>query len=258
MSFSKPSAHYGSRGRRHAHADSGVRPVAGTFGRPQFHTFSEKSSGQIAVESDAERLVAQMLGLDPNVKHFLPQPFTVDLIEGLVHKTKDAVQHARARYKDFGGHKFYTPDFFVSRFNSADQVLEVKLESFLGDDGYLEKIDKAQGILRAYGYTFNRVVIPADPTLPWRNNVPLLRQALPRLDMRSTEHQIAAIEKLCDSGASVHTVCNSLNLSPHLVPVWLTAGVVAADLMQPIRGDLLLTSAYGDLSHLALLQEFYA
>ena len=87
MSRTPPS--YGRRGRLDA-ANTGIRRTASTYGKAKFGTYSEKASGHLNVESDAERFVAHLLAIDPRVRAFQPQPFCVDLIDQRMLFTKEA------------------------------------------------------------------------------------------------------------------------------------------------------------------------
>lgn len=250
---------YGVRGAVGA-ADTGARRVAPTFGKALFLTYSAKSTGQVAVESDAERLMAHMLTLDPRVKRFRPQPFTVDLIDQRISSDRDAIAHARARHKARTGPKFYTPDFAVDWHGEPRTAVEVKLEGFEGSDEYQTKLQLGQLILEAAGYRFARVVIPSDPKHALRINLPLMCQAAGRVDLWPDEDLAEAIQRRCGrTGIPLAMLCTAMNVSPDLVPVWLVSGIVSADLMTyPINGSMLLTAAQGDLSHLELMGAFAA
>lgn len=67
---------YGKRARV-GEFDKGVRTVAPTYGRGRILTFSQKSTGTMVVDGNAERVAVQMMTIDPSVRSFSPQPFTV-------------------------------------------------------------------------------------------------------------------------------------------------------------------------------------
>ena len=248
-------ASYGSRGKRLANADAGIRRVAPSFGKALFLTYSTKSSGQLVVESDEERLVAHMLTLDPRVRAFKPQPFKVDLIDRRLLQTSEAVAEARLRHKDRQGPKFYTPDFAVDRHSAPRSAIEVKREGHDGDDDYKAVLKQAAQILESAGYLFSTAKMPASPH-PLRGNLPLLRKAASRSDLWPSADLIQKIQAVCaGQHVTLRTLCEELNLSPNLVPALLVSGAVSADVAShAIRGEMVLTSAFGDLSHLELLE----
>lgn len=217
---------YGSRGSVGG-ADVGVRRVAPTFGKVLLLTSSAKSSEALAVESDAELLTVDMLTLDPRVKRFDTQPFTVDLIDGRLLRTAEEVSAARARHRGREGNKFYTPDVGVEWHDGPQSAVEVKLEGYEGD----QDLGLAQSILESYGYRFQRVVIPANPTHPLKRNLPLLRQATMRQDLWPSAELLERIQGLFAEGpVLLGQACPALGISPNLVPVLLACGAVSADL----------------------------
>lgn len=70
---------YGVRSRRTA-ANAGIRSTARTYGKARIGTYAAKADGHITVDSDAERLAGHILSIDPRVRSFKQQPFTVVLI----------------------------------------------------------------------------------------------------------------------------------------------------------------------------------
>lgn len=92
--MSRTSASYGRGGRLSA-ANTGIRQTASTYGKARFGTYSEKARGNINVESDAERFVAQLPTIDPRVRAFQPLPFCVDQIDQRVLFTRDAVRECK-------------------------------------------------------------------------------------------------------------------------------------------------------------------
>lgn len=246
---------FGSRGRSTL-ADASVRSVAPTFGKVRFLTYSEKASGRMAVESDSERLIAHMLTLDPRVQRFIPQPLTVDLVDRRLLRTRDAVTEAKAKHRTRSGAKFYTPDFEAYWHGSSRSMIEVKVEGYSGDDEYERTLAHGAEVLMANGYRFATVVVPANPKHPLRSNLPLLRQAASRRDIWPTPDVVRAIETICN-GAPIllGKLCGELGIVPNHVPALLVSGAVSAEVeRQSINGAMLLQPAYGDLSHLELLE----
>lgn len=245
---------YGSRGTLGG-SDRGVRRVAPTFGKVLNLTASHKCGGRIAVESDAERLVAHMLTIDPRVNRFEPQPFTVDLVEGRVLRTKEALAAARANCKGSKVPWFYTPDFAIQWHDAPRSTLEVKLDGFEGDETYQAKLETAQRVLESAGYRFQLAVFPNAPKHPLRANLPLLRQAAHRHDLRPTDELLTCIEALCgERPMRLGDMCARLCISPNLVPVLLTAGTLQAEVARHrIFAEMPVEAAFGDLGHLQLL-----
>lgn len=243
---------YGSRGHAGG-ADVGVRRVAPTFGKALHLTWSHKAGGRIGVESGAERLTAHMLTLDPRVRRFDTQPFTVDLIDGRLLRTPDEVKAARSKHRDRAGNRFYTPDFGVEWYDDPRSAVEVKLEGHEGAGDYAI----AQDILKAYGYRFQRVVIPGNPRHPLHSNVPLVRQAAMRTSLWPSSALLQRIQLVFDGGPlPLGEACPALGISHNLVPVLLASGAIAADLhAQHIYAAMPLQRGDGDLGHLMLIEK---
>lgn len=253
MSRTPPS--YGRRGRLND-ANTGIRHTAPTYGKPRYGTYSEKASGHLDVESDAERFIAHLLTIDPRVTAFEPQPFCVDLIEQRLLLTKEAVRTAVRRYHHLPGPKFYTPDFGIDWENGLHHALEVKAEGFEGDDEYLEKLARADPILEANGYPLSVLVFPADTAHPIRMNARLLKLATHQLGTYLSNDLVERVTHRCESGPmAMRSLCADLAIATGLIPLLLVSGVLKADLFHhAIDGALELSLAYGDLSHLCLLE----
>ncbi len=80
--------------------DRGIRSVATGFGQSPYLAYSEKSGGSIVLESEAERMVAHMLNLDPEVVSYTPQPFSVELVTGSIARSCDEKNQLRARVRN--------------------------------------------------------------------------------------------------------------------------------------------------------------
>jgi len=247
---------YGSRGPSPA---AGIRSVATTFGKVRITGFSIKTAyGDMELDGPAELLVADLLTLDPNVRQYKGQPFTVDLIDRRILRTGEAVAAARKKHRLLEGPKFYTPDFEVDCFEGSPFAVEAKLEGYTGNDDYARKLARGKELIEASGYQFLHLVMPSNAWHPLRLNLGSLALAAMRKDLWPSAAQAEAVRQVCgNKGCSVRQLCATLDLSPDLVPAWLVSGVLAADLSrQPINFDLHVTSALGDLSHLAMLKEF--
>jgi hypothetical protein len=247
---------YGVRSRRSA-ANAGVRLTARTYGKARIGTYAEKADGHITLESDAERLIAHILCIDPRVRSFKQQPFTVDLIGQRLLFTREDVSEARKMRGGHAGDVEYTPDFATVQSDGLQQAYEVKLEGFEGDDVYWAKVERAREIMEAYCYPLSLVVVPADERHPVIVNAQLLKPAIARAREYLTPDIIDRVERYCESGSVLQReLCADLQLPSGLIPPLLATGVLQADLAHHhICATLELSAAYGDLSHLCLVEE---
>jgi hypothetical protein len=254
--MSRTAHTYGRRGRLDS-ANSGIRDTAPTYGKPRNSSFSEKADGHFKVELGNERLVAHLLAIDPRVKAFQPQPLTVDLIDQRVLFTREAVREAWFKHRDISGPKFYTPDFSVDWADGFHHAIEVKGEGYEGDEIYWDKISLARQILSANGYPLRIIVVPRNGRHPVRMNAGVLKQAAHRLNVQLTDELVERVTHRCESGpVPVGALCADLQLLPGLIPVLLVGGVIMADVAHhTICAELKVGLAYGDLSHLHLLEE---
>nr|CUV27142.1 conserved protein of unknown function [Ralstonia solanacearum] len=253
--MSRASVSYGRRGRQSA-ANTGIRQTASTYGKAGFGTYSENAGGHINVESDAERFVAQLLTIDPHVRAFWPQPFSVDLIGQRVLFTRDAVREAWHKHRDVPGVKFYTVDFSIDWLDRLHHAVEVRAEWFEGDEVYWEKVARARFILAASSYPLHTMVLRSNTVHPVRMNSRVLKQATYQARTYMTDELVERVMQRYEEGSvSVPTLCSDLQLPPGLIPVLLVSGVLAGDLAhRAICGTLELSLAYGDLCRLCLLE----
>jgi len=140
---------YGVRSRRTV-TNSGIRPTARTYGKARIGTYATKADGHITVDSDAERLVANILSIDPRVRSFKQQPFTVDLVGERLLFTREELSEARSLRGGRNGAVEYTPDFATVQGDGLQRAYEVKLQGYEGDDAYWSKVDHARVIMEAY------------------------------------------------------------------------------------------------------------
>lgn len=253
--MTRASPSYGRRGRPNS-ANTGIRHTASTYGNAKLGTYSEKAAGHLIVESDAERFVAHLLAIDPRVRAFSPQPFRVDLIDQRLLLTQQAFREAWHKHRDVPGPKFYTVDFSVDWLDGLRHAIEVKAEGYEGDDVYWDKVARARLILSANAYPLRTMVMPANTAHPVRMNSRVLKQAIHQVGSYLTDELVERVTRRCEGGPILlRTLCADLALSPSLIPVLLVSGVLAGDLFHhTISGTLELSLAYGDLSHLGLLE----
>jgi hypothetical protein len=247
---------YGVRSRRTA-ANAGIRLIARTYGKARIGTYAEKAGGHITVDSDAERLVAHLLSVDPRVRSFKQQPFTVDLVGERLLFTREEVSDARRMRGGRTGEVEYTPDFATVQVDGLLRAYEVKLQGYEGDDRYWAKVERAREIMAAYCYSLSTVVVPADERHPVAVNAQLLKPAIARAHEYLTPDIIERVERYCESGAVLQrALCADLQIPTGLIPPLLATGVLQADVAHHrICATLELSAAYGDLSHLCLIEE---
>ena len=252
--MTKPIGSYGRRPKLKL-TEMAVRNVAPTFGKARYLSYSNKCEGTLVVESDGERLTSHMLTLDPRAKKFWTQPFTVDLIDKRILRTPVEVAEARKKHSKRIGPRFYTPDFGVEWIGLTRSAKEVKLEGFEGDDEYQTRLNLGASIIEDHGYRFSMVVFPRNPRHPFYSSLVLLKQAAGRPELWPDEQLAQRVSEVCSQQTvSLKDLCTRLNVSPNLVPAMLVSGCVSANLAtQHLCGTMQLSAAYGDLSHLQLL-----
>jgi hypothetical protein len=247
---------YGRRGGMRG-VDRGIRSVARGFGKSPVLTHSDKAGGSIALESEAERLVAHMLNLDPNVISYRPQPFSVELITGSIARTGEDKSQLRARVNRLGSSAaFYTPDFGLQWASGVRAALEVKLEKYPGDAEYQRKLQVAKRVLGSHGMEFLQVVIPSCWRHPLRVNLPLMNVARKRHDLWPGAEVSSRIEALKDEGATtMGDYLRGLDLDARMSPMLLVSGSLQADLVtHSLSWATPVSPAFGDLSHLMLMR----
>ena len=236
--------------------DIGARKSAPTFGGEAALSYGDKGGGVRVFENDAERLVSKLLGIDPRVRRFQPQPFAVDLVEGLLLRTAEQRDAARRKYAGRNGPALYTPDFYVEFCGGRLLALEVKLDRFLGMELDHERMDLARKVLTNYGHDFIRVVMPADLSHQLRSNIALLHLAALRPDLRPDDVAAARVDELADKGARAYgDFASGLGISVNLMPMLVFHGVLSMDLISHrFERRAPMAAAYGSLDHLQLME----
>jgi hypothetical protein len=210
----------------------------------------------LPLEGKAEQLVGQLLHIDPRVSHVCPQGITVDLVERTVLVTAQERKVAAAKHRGTPGASLYTVDFVVHFDCLSHLALEVKLDLHQGDDDYQEKLKDAAQVLSRFGYDFKILVIPADEQHPIWSNVPLVVQALSHRDLWPDDAAVHRIDDLQQGGARTgRDFVHALGLKMDHLPVLLASGALSHDLLgDQLKGNSLVAAAYGDLSHLQLIE----
>lgn len=247
---------YGRRGRL-GQLETGIRLVSPTYGRSRIRTYSE-NCGEIIVDSQAERLVSQMLAIDPGVSSYRPQPFTIDLNAHRLLTTREQVKEVLDRYSQQLGPRLYTPDFCIHWHGARKTAIEVKTESYPGDTRDQKRWARAAAILAAYGYEFANVLVPDRMLGPLKQNVQLLQQAK-RLQRSVLSPELAEqLSRLEGRALTLGKVCVHLALPLPLAPTLLLSGAVSLDLLHhPMHADTPVELAYGELEHLRLVERMW-
>ncbi len=243
---------YGNRGHIQQ-LETGVRVVAPTFGRSRLNTFSSKS-GLIVVDGQAERRVSHMLEVDPSVAKFEPQPFSVDLIDRRLLRSREQLSEARRKHAKRSGPRLYTPDFCITWVSRRKTVLEVKIEGFEGDAVYVLKLQMAQEILEAHGYEFARIVLPQGRRSHLAFNLQLLRQSRAHRAV-VLESDSTPLKSLPPEGLTLGRACDAMQCSISLAPALVANGVLSMNIAEfPMHTDSPCAQAFGDLGHLCFVR----
>ncbi len=242
---------YGKR-RRINDVELGVRTIAPTFGRVQLQTHSPKA-GHIVVDGQAERLVSHVLQMDPSVTFFAPQPFSLDLNEQRILRTKEQLTEARRKQATRKGPCLYTPDFCVTWSSHRKTVLEVKAKGFEGDAHYAAKLQMAKVILERHGYEFAVLVIPSSYDSPLAFNLQLLRQS--RLHRTCLLENISSLlNDLHAAELTLGQACEALQCTMRYAPILVASGVLSMDIAHhAMHANTPVMRAYGELSHLSIV-----
>jgi hypothetical protein len=236
--------------------DTGARKVAPTYGREAFVTYVLKSGKSLVFDSDAERLVAHLLGFDPRVQRFQAQPFAVDLVEGKLLRTAEQRDAAKRKYAGRKGAAIYTPDFHVERSDGKQIAVEVKLDGFIGTEADHDRLEQATRVLATYGREVARVVMPRNLQHPLRSNISLLHHAAHRPDLRPGQDITDRVQALADSGAkTMFDYAQGLGISVNLMPSLIVHGALETDLLDSrLEGKKPMQPAHGSLDHLQIME----
>lgn len=245
---------YGKRGRLRTDNDTaGTRLVSPTYGRSRIRTCGGKS-GDILIESQAERTVAHMLSIDPRVVRFRPQPFTIDLNGQRLLTSKEQVKEVLARYSQQSSPRIYTPDFDIAFSGAKQAALEVKTDAFPGDERYQERLKRAGDVLANYGYELIKVVLPRSFSGTLKQNLQLLQQAKRLQDCLFPNETFELLHQLEGSKLTLGSVCEHLHIPLHFAPGLVLSGAISFDLRtHPLHAQTPVELAYGELEHLQLI-----
>lgn len=246
------TATYGQRGRLRT-IETGVRLVAPTYGRARIRITSAKT-GDIVVDSQAERFIAHLVAIDPSVKSCSPQPFTVDLVAGRLLTDPAQRLAAKRQYSKRQGPSLYTPDFCIHWSGAKKTAIEVKTAAFPGDDNYQQKLALAGEVLSTYGYELASVTLSTH-LQPLKTNVQLLQQAQRTTAISLNAAQQATLSQLEHDALTLGGICSRLSVPLHDVPRLLLCGAIGMDLYaHHMCADTPTYLAYGDIEHLCLMK----
>lgn len=237
-------------------SDLGARRVAGTFGKAAHLTLPGKDKTCI-VESAAERLATDAFALDPDVRGYAAQPYTVDLMDGVLLRSAEERRLAFGKHAAAGTEAtFYTPDFDIEWVLGTHSAIEIKLEGYAGDALYQEKLLKARDVLWSHGVEFLQLVIPSYWRHPLRTNLPLLHQAKLRDDLAPSAEILDQVDRLAAAGAcTLREFCTGLGFDNRMSPVLITHGALDVDFLhQTLLDSTPAKPAHGGLAHLSVVR----
>lgn len=234
----------------------GVRILGRVSGRIALLYDCRKAGGTIALESPAEKTVAQLADLDPRVIRLRAQPFTVDVVSGhLYHTEKELLAGRETREKNDVEMREYTPDLLLTLADGKMVVIEVKTEKYPGKDEYWEKVNLAANILRSHGYAFCVITIDYTPDHPLVQNADYLTSFMALYRGSLSPAQIATAERILDTGPhELGAICAHLKLNLRESPILLLSGIASTDLTASrVVAKSLLRRAGPNFKNLALL-----
>lgn len=200
---------------------------------------------EVRLESRLEQSVAQALELDPRVRSYRTQPFTLELSTG-------ALLPERPRMRG-GEEVYYTPDF-VADVNGLEVVLEVKPAAFCAQ--HQEHFAHLRRLFLAGGRRFV-VVSEADLPAPYQRNLqlllPFLTQGHNSLSAWAEPLHRRTPEQLC---GPLNQVLEGLNPLSHHLGAALLLGVLRFDLCRfwLEHLDFTVEPAYGSLRAFEVLR----
>lgn len=194
---------------------------------------------EIRLESRLEQSVAQALELDPRVRAYRAQPFTLDLATGDLLPKKHLIKPQ--------GTLYYTPDFSVE-LADLQIVLEVKPRAFLEE--HRELLGKVRSMLVSKGMRFI-VICDDDFTGHYLRNIqlliPYLTQAAHALQAWAAPLQSLTPERLVGPVGEVLVDGTPAN---YQVAAGVLLGIIKFDMALHLfeRMDFEIAPAFGSLS----------
>ncbi|WP_449104449.1 TnsA endonuclease N-terminal domain-containing protein [Pseudomonas mohnii] len=208
-------------------------------GRAYVMCSAKNGNLEIRLESRLEQSVAQALELDPRVRAYRAQPFTLDLATGDLLPEKHLIKPQ--------GTLYYTPDFSVE-LADLQIVLEVKPRAFLEE--HKELLGKVRSMLISKGMRF--IVISEDHfTGHYLRNIqlfmPFLTQAAHSLSAWAAPLQRCTPEQL---KGPVRQALDTGTPANYQVGAGVLLGIIKFDMALYLfeRMDFEIAPAFGSLS----------
>ncbi|WP_254797428.1 hypothetical protein [Geopseudomonas aromaticivorans] len=217
------------------------RDVAKRTKRPRrAYVMCSPKSGfvEVRLESRLEQSVAQALELDPRVRAYRAQPYTLDLLTGERLAAQPASKKSTVSY---------TPDF-EAEVGELVVAIEVKPRAFL--KRHAELFERVRVVLRRQGVRFLVVSEESFPGHYLRNIallMPYLSQASQALEGWAAPLQRRSPEEL---SGPVAEVLEGLEPANYHVAAGVLLGVIQFDLVQHLfeQMDFILAPAFGALN----------
>lgn len=207
-------------------------------GRAYVMCSAKNGNVEIRLESRLEQSVAQALELDPRVRAYRAQPFTLDLATGDLLPEKHLIKPQ--------GTLYYTPDFSVE-LADLQIVLEVKPRAFLEEHG--ELLGKVRSALMRKGMRFI-VICDNDFHGHYLRNIqlliPYLTQAAHSLPLWAASLQRLTSDHLVGPVGEVLVAGTPAN---YQVAAGVLLGIIKFDLERHLfeRMDFEIAPAFGSL-----------
>lgn len=215
-------------------------------GRKAFVMCSPKNGRvEIRLESRLEQSVAHALELDPRVRSYRTQPFTLNLVNGRLLAERPSRREAPQT--------LYTPDF-VADVNGLDVVIEVKPAAFLEE--HREQFARLRSHFLALGRRFV-VISEADLPPAYQRNLavllPFVTQAYSHLPTWAEPLSRRTPEQL---RGPLGEVLAELSPANHYLGAGLLLGVLRFDLCEHWleRMDFWVEPAFGSLGVFEVLR----
>lgn len=209
-----------------------------TRGKIQKATFlsGRKVTGVVATEVGLEAIAAKGAELDPRVRSWRPQPFTIDLDSGETAGTKTALieRHRGTGYRP----KPYTPDHLFTMTCGEHVVIECKHTCWIEEN--VRKVDEILTVLPRLGF---RIVLLTQLDLwgPYEHNVQLLAPYL--------RYHVADLDRLirfCQVPRHFQEILESLCVPKRDLLTAIAQGHLSCNLrLQRIMPETLVQVPYG-------------
>ena len=207
------------------------------------------------VESNLERTTLLALDIDPRVNHISSQPVTIRLDIPRAFPTQSEAKKAYPPVNTVGSKDslIYTPDFCAGCHLPSQLLIEVKYQADLS--GMATDIERLRRIIPRVGYRF---VVVTDVHVGHKDlhlNLIDIRDAVKHLRDCGAKAEREALLNAIGSRQGKFSYDSLIpRLPTNLIAIGLACGIIGCDLRAgKLRGRTMVWPAYGDLSHLQLL-----